>query len=249
MLYNFLQKSKVKVLTKRSDFLLFLCLLDIILRVQYFYLKTFDMDKYIPEEVLHEITKLTEEWKYSDAIEMVNKILTRDPKNEQALLMIADIQYRQWNMDWADKAVTFLNSTKEDDPIWLYVKWLLEMEKNNWKEARSYLKKAMQITNWENHEIVRCYWLSEYRYGNREKWRDFLRKAFKQDSLDAEVIYNIIQLSILDEDYEESKEMISFYHDNHAWLKIVDKSIGRYDKKIALFEKYLWWKSHFKLDK
>ena len=207
------------------------------------------MDKYIPEEVLDEIADLTDKWKYGEAIEMVNKILTRDPKNEQALLMIADIQYRQGNMDWADKAVTFLNSTKKDDPLWLYVKWLLEMEKNNWKEARSYLKKAMQITNWENHEIVRCYWLSEYRYGNREKWRDFLRKAFNQDSLDAEVIYNIIQLSILDEDYEESEEMISYYYDNHAGLKIVDKPIEWYDKKIALFEKYLWWKKHFQLEK
>ncbi len=207
------------------------------------------MDKYIPEEVLDEIASLTDEWKYNEAIEMVNRILTRDPKNEQALLMIADIQYRQGNMEWADKAVTFLNSTKKDDPLWLYVKGLLEIEKNNWKEARSYLKKAMQITNWENHEIVRCYWLSEYRYGNREKWRDFLKKAFKQNSLDAEVVYNIIQLSILDEDYEESQEMISYYYDNHSGLKIVDKPIEWYDKKIALFEKYLKWKSHFKLEK
>jgi hypothetical protein len=31
------------------------------------------------------------------------------------------------------------------------------MEKNNWKDARSYLKKAMQLTNGENHEIIRCY--------------------------------------------------------------------------------------------
>jgi hypothetical protein len=66
-----------------------------------------------------------------------------------------------------------------------------------------------------------------------------LRKAFKQDPLDAEVIYNIIQLSILDEDYEESKEMIAYYRSNHMGLKIVDKPIEWYDKKIALFEKYL----------
>ena len=194
-------------------------------------MKALDMDKYVPEEVLDEIAKLTDEWKYDEAIEMVNRILTRDPKNEQALLMIADIQYRQGNVDWADKAVTFLNSTKKDDPLWLYVKWLLEMEKNNRKDARSYLKKAMQLTNWENYEIVRCYGLSEYRYGNREKWRDFLKKAFKQGALDAEVIYNIIQLSILDEDYEESVEMISFFHEHHWELKVVDKSIGWYDKK------------------
>ena len=205
------------------------------------------MDIYVPDELLDKILKLTEAWDYDEAIKAVNKILAKDPKNEQALLMITDIKYRQWNIDWADKAVDFLNSTKKDDPLWLYVKWLLEMEKNNWKEARSYLKKAMQITNWENHEIVRCYWLSEYRYGNREKWRDFLRKAFNQDSLDAEVIYNIIQLSILDEDYRESGDMILFFRNHHPELKVVDKPIEWYDKKIALFEKYLRGKNHFKL--
>jgi hypothetical protein len=35
-----------------------------------------------------------------------------------------------------------------------------------------------------------------------------LRKAFKLNCLDAEVLYNIIQLAILDEDYDESDEMI-----------------------------------------
>ena len=207
------------------------------------------MDTYIPEELEKEILELAESGKYDEAISLVNKILTRDPTNEQALLMVTDIQYRKWNMDWADKAVTFLNSRKKDDPLGLYVKWLLEMEKNNWKEARSYLKKAMQITNWENHEIVRCYWLSEYRYGNREKWREFLRKAFKQDCLDAEVLYNIIQLAILDEDYDESDEMIRFFYDHHWELKVVDKPIEWYDKKIVLFEKFMGGKKYFNLEK
>ena len=207
------------------------------------------MDTYVPQEVLDQIYQLTEEGNYDEAIKIVNNILAKDPKNEQALLMITDILYRQWNMDWADKAVSFLNSTKKDDPLWLYVKWLLEMERNHWKEARSYLKKAMELTNGENHEIVRCYWLSEYWYGNREKWRDFLRKAFKQDCLDAQILYDIIQLSILDEDYDEWSEMISFFHNHHSELKIVDKPLEWYDKKIALFEKFMWWKTHFKLEK
>jgi hypothetical protein len=42
-----------------------------------------------------------------------------------------------------------------------------------------------------------------------------LKKAFKQDCLDAEVLYNVIQLAILDEDYDESSEMIHFFHDHH----------------------------------
>ncbi len=207
------------------------------------------MSTYIPEELLDKIEKLTASKKYDEAISCVNEILSRDPKNEQALLMITDILYRQWNMDWADKAVSFLNSTKKDDPLGLYVKGLLEMERNNWKEARSYLKKAMDLTNWENHEIIRCYGLSEYRYGNREKWREMLKKAFKQNSLDAEVIYNIIQLAILEDDYEESQEMISFYRENHSQLKVVDKTLEWYDKKVALFEKFIDGKCKFNLEK
>ena len=207
------------------------------------------MDTYIPEEILDKISQLADEWKYDEAINIVNGILARDPKNEQALLMVTDIFYRQGDMEWADKAVSFLNSTKKDDPLWLYVKGLLEMERNNWKEARSYLKKAMQLTNWENYEIMRCYGLSEYRYGNREKGREFLKKVFKQNSLDAELIYNIIQLAILDEDYSECVEMIDFFNRHHWELKVVDKPLAWYDKKVALFEKYLEWKNRFNLEK
>ena len=84
------------------------------------------MSTYIPEEVLDKIERLTSEWNFDEAKLYVNDILARDPKNEQALLMIADILYRQWNMDGADKAVSFLNSTKKDDPLGLYVKWCLK---------------------------------------------------------------------------------------------------------------------------
>ena len=214
-----------------------------------FYIGDDDMDTYIPEEILETINQLTAEKKYDDAIKLVNTILARDPKNEQALLLITDIQYRQGNMDGADKAVNFLNSTKKDDPLGLYIKWLLEMEKNDRKSARTYFKKAMDLTKWENYEIIRCYWLSEYRYWNREKWRDLIRKAFKQNCLDAEILYNIVQLAILDEDYEESNEMIKFFYDHHSELKTVDKPIEWYDKKIALFERYVLWKSRFNLEK
>jgi hypothetical protein len=43
------------------------------------------------------------------------------------------------------------------------------MEKNNRKDAKKYLQEALVLTNAENHEIMRCYGLCEYWYGNREK--------------------------------------------------------------------------------
>ena len=92
--------------------------------------------------------------------EITNWLLVNDPNDEDALLQIADIQYRKGEINKAWKAIDFLNSKKNnEDPLWLYIKGILEMEKNNWKEARSYLQKALVLTNAENHEIIRCYGL------------------------------------------------------------------------------------------
>ena len=188
---------------------------------------------YIPEELIDEIEELKELWKYDEAIRIVNSILMRDPKNEDAILQIADIQYRKWEIGKADKAVDFLNAQKNNnDPLGLYIKGLLEMEKNNWKDARKYLLKAMEMTNASNHEILRCYGLCEYWYGNREKGLSFLKDAFVIDSKDAEVVYNLIQLYILEQEYKKAQEMISYFNKNKNSLKFVDKELDFYQTKI-----------------
>ncbi|MDR2415601.1 MAG: hypothetical protein LBD75_03165 [Candidatus Peribacteria bacterium] len=170
---------------------------------------------------------------------MVNTILTKDPSNEDALLQIADIQYRKGEINKADKAVDFFNATKKNDPLGLYIKGILEMEKNNWKEAREYLKMAWDLTNGDNHEIIRCYGLCEYRYGNREKGMSYLKDAFALNNKDAEVVYNLIQLYMLEYNYTKAQEMIVYFYQYHNELKVVDKTLAWYDKKIALFEKFL----------
>lgn len=197
------------------------------------------MSYYIPEQLLDEIEQLKESGKFDEAIRVVNTILSKDPSNEDALLQIADIQYRRGEITKADKAVDFLNAQKKNDPLGLYIKGILEMEKNNRKEAREFLKKALDLTNGDNHEILRCYGLCEYWYGNREKGLGYLRNAFSMNSRDAEVIYNLIQLYMLEHNYTRAQEMIVFFYKYHEELKVVDKPIERYDKKIALFEKFL----------
>ena len=205
---------------------------------------------YIPEEMIDEIEELKELWKYDEAIRIVNSILTRDPKNEDAILQIADIQYRKWDISKADKAVDFLNAKKNNnDPLGLYIKGLLEMEKNNWKDARKYLLKAMEMTNATNHEILRCYWLCEYWYWNREKGLWFLKDAFAIDNKDAEVIYNLIQLYILEQEYKKAQEMIVYFNKNKNSLKFIDKEIDFYQTKISLFEKFIKAKRLFQIRK
>lgn len=205
---------------------------------------------YIPEELIDEIEELKELWKYDEAIRIVNSILARDPKNEDAILQIADIQYRKGEIGKADKAVDFLNAQKNNnDPLWLYIKGLLEMEKNNWKDARKYLLKAMEMTNASNHEILRCYGLCEYWYGNREKGLSFLKDAFVIDNKDAEVVYNLIQLYILEQEYKKAQEMIAYFNKNKSSLKFVDKEVDFYQSKISLFEKFIKAKKLFQIRK
>ena len=208
------------------------------------------MPTYIPDSVIKEIEELKELGKFDEAIKMVNTILFRDPQNEDALLQITDIQYRKWEIGKAGKAIDFLNSKKNNnDPLGLYIKWVLEMEKNHRLEAKKYLQKALELTKAENHEILRCYGLCEYRYGNREKWLNFLRDAFTMNNRDAEIIYNLIEIYILEHKYKKAKDLITYFYKHREKLEIIDKKIDFYDHKIGLFEKFITIQSVFKKHK
>lgn len=199
-----------------------------------------DMGKYIPESVLDKIEKLKNQKKFDEAMKIVNSILSEDPHNEDALLQVADIYYRSWEINKATKAVDFYNAKKDlNDPLGLYIKGILEMEKNNRKEAKTFLQKALILTHAENHEIIRCYGLCEYRYGNREKWINLLRDSFSLNNKDAEVIFNLIEIYILEHKYEKASNMIKYFYKNQDKLITIDKDIKQYENKISLFEEFV----------
>ncbi|MDR2190297.1 MAG: tetratricopeptide repeat protein [Candidatus Peribacteria bacterium] len=75
------------------------------------------MTTYIPSSLIDKIEQLKESGKFDEAIRVVNTILTKDPSNEDALLQIADIQYRKGDINKADKATDFLNANKKDYPL------------------------------------------------------------------------------------------------------------------------------------
>ena len=104
---------------------------------------------------------------------------------------------------------------------------------------RDSLKNAIKLTNFENHEIVRCYGLCEYWYGNREKGINFLENAFDINNLDAEVIYNLIEVYLLEKSYGKAKKMISYYQKKHTKLQTFDKELAYYDQKISLFDNFV----------
>ncbi|HMT27252.1 MAG TPA: hypothetical protein PKD96_03035, partial [Candidatus Absconditabacterales bacterium] len=127
----------------------------------------------------------------------------------------------------------------ETDPMSLYIKGVLEMEKNNRIVAKNYLQKALELSRGENHEIVRCYGLCEYRYGNREKGILMLENSFHLNSLDAEIIYNLVEIYLLENRYSKAKTMIKYYFTKQKKLLTFDKEIAFYDNKINLFQAFL----------
>lgn len=198
------------------------------------------MCSYIPEELINEIEELKELGKFDDAIKKINTILFKDPSNEDALLQVTDIQYRQGEIGKASKAIDFLNAKRNnEDPLGLYIKGVLEMEKNNWLVAKKFLQKALELTKAENHEIIRCYGLCEYWYGNREKGLNFIKDSFSLNNKDAEVVYNLIEIYILEQKYKKAKSMIQYFYKHRNNLQTVDKEIDFYDSKISLFDSFL----------
>lgn len=198
------------------------------------------MCSYIPNQLIDEIEQLKELGRFDDAMKKINTILFRDPTNEDALLQVTDIQYRQGEIGKASKAIDFLNAKKKnEDPLGLYIKGVLEMEKNNRLEAKHYLQKAIELTKAENHEIIRCYGLCQYWYGNREKGINLLKDSFSLNNKDAEIVYNLIEIYILEQNYKKAKTMINYFYKNRDKLQTIDKDIEYYDNKISLFEKFI----------
>lgn len=195
---------------------------------------------YISDQQMIAIEQLKKDGKYDEALSIVNWILAKDPTNEEALLQIADIHYMNWDIAKSEKPVDFLLKYKwENDPMWLYVKWVLEMEKTNWQQAKKILRKSLELSNFENPEITRCYGLCEYWSWNREKWIDFLKRAFEINKYDAEIIYNLIEINVLEHRLEDAQRYIAHYRKYHSKIETFGNSIEYYDAKVSLIEQYL----------
>lgn len=198
------------------------------------------MVTYIPPQLIQDIESLKKEGKFEDALKLVNHILVKDPSNKDALMQVADIQYRKWEIHKAEKPIDFiLKHYGKDDPMYLYVKWVLEMEKTNRQEAKHYLSQALRMTKFENPEVIRCYGMSEYWYGNVEKWLDLVLQARDINPLDAEIILDLVEIYLLEKKTQKAKKMLQYYRKHISKLQTFDKSKEYYNHKMDIFDKYL----------
>ena len=184
---------------------------------------------YVGEDFISKIQNLKKQGKYIEALNLVNQMLSKDPTNEELLMLVTDLQYSMWELDKASKPIEFLLKYKwEYDHMVCYAKWVLEMEKTNWEEARKYLKQANILTWEQNPEILRCYWLAEYWYWNKEKWIQLLEKAnYVAAKQDAEILYNLIEIYLLERQYNKAKKIMDYFEANKDRLKYFEKWIWK----------------------
>lgn len=72
-----------------------------------------------------------------------------------------------------------------------------------------------------------------------EKKETFIQQAFDLHNTDAEVIYNLVEIYLLEFDYKRAKRMIKYFYDKHDKIETFDKDISFYDNKIWLFAKFV----------
>ena len=186
------------------------------------------------------IEQLKSESKYDEALLIANRILAKNPTSKEALFEIADIEFRKWEIGRAEKPIDFLLSGKggESDAMSLYIKWVLEMEKTNRQQAKKYFQKAMTLLDEENPEILRCYGLCEYRLGHAEDWVDYLLKAYSLNTDDAEIILTLIEVTIMQEDWDSARQYVEHYLKTDS-INYIDKDKDYYDEKIAMFSTFI----------
>lgn len=186
-----------------------------------------------------EIEELKEEGLLDEALDLANGLLAKNPKNKDALYQVADIMYRKGEILKAEKPINFLLDQEHDDAMSWYIKWVLEMEKTNWQEAKKYMKKAIWLLDDDNPEMIRCLAICEFRSWNREWGMRSLKQAFDISKFDAEIILNLIELYILQHQWNYAQHYITYYNENHEQLQFFDKPKSYYDEKILLFKEYI----------
>lgn len=184
------------------------------------------------------IEQLKNEWKMDEALEKANGLLMQNPSNKLALYQIADIEYRKGEIARAEKPVDFLLWDDDKDPMGLYIKWVLAMEKTDWATAKKVFKQILRNLEEENPEIMRCLGLSEYRSWNREKGIGQLEKALEANSKDAEIIINLIEVMIMQEERSQAQSYVDHYRTQES-IDYLDRDQQYYDEKIAMFAMYL----------
>ena len=193
----------------------------------------------IPNPVLQKIESFKNVGKYDEALKLVNRELAKNPSNKDALFQVADIEYRKGEISRAEKPIDFLLKDASNDAMSYYIKGVLEMEKTHRIDAKKYFQKTLELMDQDNPEVLRCYGLCEYRSGNREEGITFLTKAFEANKNDAEIILNLVELSILEEERQDARFYIQHYHQNIKSLQFFDRKQKYYDEKMAIFEEYV----------
>lgn len=193
----------------------------------------------IPEPLVAKIEGYKKAGKFKEALKIVNSVLAKDPSDKEALFQVADIEYRQGEIKRAEKPIDFLLQGANQDAMSYYVKGVLEMEKTQWVKAKEYFRTALDLMHEDNPEIMRCYGLCEYWSWNRSDGIEYIRKALQANKLDAEIILNLIEVLILEKEWEDAQEYIAHFEKYKTKLQLFDRDLSYYEEKIQIFADYI----------
>lgn len=194
----------------------------------------------IPQQVLENLESLKESGKYKDALALANSYLVKNPGNKEALYQVADIEYRLGKLSKSEKPIDYLIASDPKDAMGWYLKGVLCMEKTEREEAKKHFKKAVKLLEDENNpEMMRCLALSEYRSGNKEQGLQLMHQAFEENSKDAEIILNLVELYIMQGQLTQARVFIEHYFNYSRDIMFFDKDQSYYDSKLAIFDEYI----------
>jgi len=66
-----------------------------------------------------------------------------------------------------------------------------------------------------------------------------LKKAFEINKYDAEIVYNLIEINVLEHRFDDAKKYVLHYKKYHSKIETFGNSIEYYDSKVSLIEQYL----------
>lgn len=191
---------------------------------------------------IEKIEQLKHEGELERALKLANSYLASNPNNKEVLIQIADIEYKKWEISRAEKPIDYLLEWVEEDAMSYYIKGVLQMEKTNRQDAKKYFKRALSLLDGDNPEILRCYGLCDYRLGHRSKGIKHIESAHKMNGKDAEILLNLIEISIMEQEWWYAKKYIRYYRENKDWLDFLDKPASYYDEKVELFARFIFGK-------
>lgn len=139
-----------------------------------------------------------------------------------------EIHYLKGEYSEAKKEIAYMKSIDDDwilaDLMECYI--LLDEWENDLCNTK--IKKVMN-SGLHTDEVVRIFWIVQYRLWNHEKWLDNLLEALDMNPLNWDTLFNIIETMIIWWDHLTVMEILEMIQTHHKEIKLCNPTSQYYD--------------------